>query len=128
MRITIQRYKTKYWTGFLKRKPVFVLALHVILSEEELAAIKQRNLYDLPFMDRPYHELWGDYDTWKEIQALPVGLLVHLHHTQRALQIGLYHNDFDAEAGERQLRRGLEALKAVIAGSQETDRIDEFEL
>ena len=130
MRLTISRYVAQRKAGFLqRRRPVYVLAVRIAFSEEEYAAIRQRNLYDLPIMDRPFHPLRGLLqEDWQEIQALPVGLLVHLHETKGTMEIGYYHNDFDAESGERQLRKGLETLKAIITGSRETDRVDEFEL
>ena len=105
------------------------MAVRIAFSEEEYAAIRQRNLYDLPIMDRPFHPLRGLLqEDWQEIQALHVGLLVHLHDTGRSMEVSYYNNDFDAESGERQLRRGLETLKGIITGSRETDRVDEFEL
>ena len=130
MRVTISRYAATRKAGFLqRRRPVFVLAIKVIFSDEEYSAIRSRNLFDLPVMDRPFHPLWGrSEEEWKEIQALPVGILVHLHETKGMMEIAFYANDFDAESGERQLRRGLETLKAIITGSRETDRVDEFEL
>ena len=130
MRVTISRYQATRKAGFLhRRKLVYVLAIRLVFSDEEMGAIKSRNLFDLPVMDRPFHPLWRkNEEEWKEIQALPVGLLVHLHETQRMMEVGYYANDFDAESGERQLRRGLETLKAIITGSRETDRVDEFEL
>lgn len=130
MRVTIQRYAINRRAGFLQRRTLaFVLAIKVIFTDEEYAAIRQRNLYDLPIMDRPFHPLWRkSQDEWKEIQALPVGLLVHLHETGRSSELAYYGNDFDAESGERQLRKGLETLKAIITGSRETNRSEEFEL
>jgi hypothetical protein len=130
MYVTIAR-NASYWrpTLFTRRQPVFILSLAMIFSDEEMAIIEQRNLYDMPIMDRPYHPLHGkDAFEWQQIQALPVGVLTYLHRTQRTMEIAYYHNDFDAEAGERQLRKGLETLKGVMTSSKETDRSDQFEL
>jgi hypothetical protein len=112
--------------GILSRAILtYTLALSVVLSDEELATIEQKNIYNRVIYEPPWHPLWRVPEE-EDPPAFLVFHLVQLHQAQSMAAIGYFSDDHEATLGEGKLRKGLEELKQIITLSRRS--YDEFEL
>jgi hypothetical protein len=103
----------------------YTLALSAVLSDEELASIEQKNIYNRVIYEPPWHPMWG-VPEGELPPALLVYNLVQLHETGTHAAIAYFDNDHDANIGEGKLRKGLEELKQIL--TLRRPGFDEFEL
>jgi hypothetical protein len=112
--------------GFFSRALLtYTLALSAVLSDEELAAIEQKNIYNRVIYEPPPHPLWQVAED-EDPPAFLVFNLTQLHETGAHAAIGYFNNDHDANIGEGNLRKGLEELKQIL--SLRRPSFDDFEL
>jgi hypothetical protein len=123
VRLSISNTHSLEKPGFFSRALLtYTLALSAVLSDEELAAIEQKNIYNRVIYEPPPHPLWQT----EEPPAFLVYNLVQLHKTGAHAAIAYFDNDHDANIGEGKLRKGLEELKQIITLRRPS--FDEFEL
>jgi hypothetical protein len=103
----------------------YTLALSVVLSDEELAAIEQKNIYNRIIYEPPWHPLWHVSED-DDPPAFLVYNLVQLHETGTHAAVAYFSDDHEANIAEGKLRKGLEELKQIL--SVQRPSFDEFEL
>jgi hypothetical protein len=103
----------------------YTLALGVVLSDQELAAIAHKNIYNRVIYEPPWHPHWRIPED-DEPPAFLVYHLVQIHEAQSLAAIAYFDNDHDSAIGEGKLRKGLEELKEILTLTRRP--YDEFDL
>lgn len=91
----------------------YTLAIGIELTEVELAAIDQKNLYARVLYEPPWHPLWG-IPAGELIPALLVQHLVELHQSRTVAAIGYYPNDHQRLIGNGHIVQALEQLNEIM--------------
>lgn len=126
MRVSISNTHAVEKPGFFARGILtYTLALGVVLSDAELAAIEQKNIYNRVIFEPPRHPHWRVQED-EDPPCFLVYNLVQLHEAQVVAAVGYYDNDHDCALGENKLRRSLEDLKEILTLQRRS--YDEYEL
>lgn len=126
MRVIITNTHAVEKPGFFGRaRLTYTLALGVQLTEFELVAIDQKNLYARVIFEPPPNPMWGLRED-EDVPCFLVHHLVELHDSGTIAAVGYFSNDHDAHLGESKLRKSLEQLKEILTTTR-SER-DEYEL
>lgn len=126
VRVSISNTHALEKTGLFSRATLtYTLALGIILSDAELAAIEQKNLYSRVIYEPPWHPQWRVKED-ELPPALLVYNLVEIHNAATLAAVGYYPDDHEAHIGESKLREELTKLKDILALTR--SQYDEFDL
>lgn len=123
--VVANHYNVQRPSLFSRAILTYYLVLSIVLSDEELAIIEQRNLYDLLIYQPPEHPRWKLPEDEKPAPFL-VKHLVQLHYEREYVIVGYYADDHALALANDKLRGSLEEFKKILARPRSS--FDEYEL
>lgn len=125
--------RVRFWNSHAVEKPgvfsrailIYTMALGISFTEEELAIIEQRSLYDRLIFTPPRHPIWRLPDG-EDPPSLFLSNLVEMHQAGVLAAVGYFADDGQAALHELRLRKALADLKTILAAPRRP--YDEFDL